>query len=208
MTAASVSGPERAFAASLKRERTERRLRQEDLAQRLAASGLNLHQSAIAKIEIGARMIRLGEARVIAQALGLSVEQMTSSTLGADVGRDVDVWSALRGRVRAAGQSATPPPGTPPPSGAAERMRAEIETAIHLGESSGQASGAILGAVKLLLAADGNTGGGAGTGPGGGAGTGTGGGGAGTGPGGGAGTGPGGPSGPGVAGKASPLAVA
>jgi restriction system protein len=78
--------PERIFARRMKRERLRRGWRQEDLADRLALASLDLHPSAIAKIErepdldkgIEPRMIRLNEAVAIARVLGRSVEQMIS----------------------------------------------------------------------------------------------------------------------------------
>lgn len=77
---------ERVFAARMKRERLRRGWRQEDFAKELASSGLPLHPSAIAKMErepdpekgIEPRAIRLGEAAVIAQALGLTTDRMLS----------------------------------------------------------------------------------------------------------------------------------
>jgi transcriptional regulator with XRE-family HTH domain len=78
--------PERVFARRMKRERLRRGLRQEDLADLLAHMGLELHPSAIAKIErepdpeknIEPRMIRLNEAKVIAFVLRLTLDRMLS----------------------------------------------------------------------------------------------------------------------------------
>lgn len=75
---------DRVFAARMKRERIVRGMRQEDLARALANAGLDLHPSAIAKIEresdpekgIAPRAVHIGEAVVIAAVLGLTVPQM------------------------------------------------------------------------------------------------------------------------------------
>lgn len=83
---ADPAAAERIFARRLKRERLRRSWRQEDLAAKLADLGLDLHPSAIAKIErepdpdkkIEPRMIRLNEAVTIAKAFGLSLEEMLS----------------------------------------------------------------------------------------------------------------------------------
>lgn len=77
---------ERIFARRLKRERLRRGWRQEDLAAQLAKLGIELHPSAIAKIErepdpgkrIEPRMIRLNEAVLIAKAFRLPLEEMLS----------------------------------------------------------------------------------------------------------------------------------
>lgn len=78
--------PERIFARRMKRERTRRKWRQEDLARQLSTLGLDLHPSAIAKMErepdpdksIEPRSIRLDEAAVIARAFSLGVDDMLS----------------------------------------------------------------------------------------------------------------------------------
>lgn len=85
---------ERNFARRMKRERLRRDLRQEDLADRLVRLGVELHPSAMAKIErepapdknIEPRMIRLNEAVAIARVFGLSVDDMLAEddVLGLD----------------------------------------------------------------------------------------------------------------------------
>lgn len=78
--------PERIFARRMKRERLRRGWRQEDLAKHLAMCALELHPSAIAKMErepdpekgIEPRMIRLNEAKIIAFALRMSIDSMLS----------------------------------------------------------------------------------------------------------------------------------
>lgn len=89
---------ERIFARRLKRERLRRGWRQEDLAAELANLGLELHPSAIAKIErepdpgkkIEPRMIRLNEAVIVAKVFGLSLEEMLSDRDVADPVRELE----------------------------------------------------------------------------------------------------------------------
>lgn len=80
-----TGSPERTFARRVRRERIRHGWRQEDLADRLAARGIRLHPSAIAKIErdpddrgSGARFVRLDEAAALAAAFGLSIDVMLS----------------------------------------------------------------------------------------------------------------------------------
>lgn len=95
--------PERIFARRMKRERIRRQWRQEDLARQLAQLGLELHPSAIAKMErepdpakgIEPRSIRLDEAVVIAQAFQLGVDDMIGDN-------DIDDLEAERERLEAA----------------------------------------------------------------------------------------------------------
>ncbi|WP_238011567.1 helix-turn-helix transcriptional regulator [Dactylosporangium sp. AC04546] len=89
---------DRTFAARMKRERLRRGWRQEDLARELAKRKLDLHPSAIAKIErepdpkkgIEPRAIRVGEAMVIARVFEKSVEEMLSDDDLTDYGQELD----------------------------------------------------------------------------------------------------------------------
>jgi transcriptional regulator with XRE-family HTH domain len=89
--------PERVFARRMKRERLRRGMRQEDLAELLAATGVELHPSAIAKIErdpdpdkgVEPRMIRLNEAQAIATVLRLPIDRMLSDDDLSDPAKEV-----------------------------------------------------------------------------------------------------------------------
>lgn len=68
------------FGRAVRRHREELGLKQADLAQRAGALGLKMHPSAIAKIELrdvdNPRSIRINEAEVLAQALGVNLDQL------------------------------------------------------------------------------------------------------------------------------------
>jgi len=89
---------DRIFAARMKRERLRKGWRQEDLARELAKRKLDLHPSAIAKIErepdpkkgIEPRAIRVGEAMVIAGVFEMSLEEMLSDDDLTDYGQELD----------------------------------------------------------------------------------------------------------------------
>ncbi|MBS2939576.1 helix-turn-helix transcriptional regulator [Nocardioides sp. J2M5] len=49
---------------------------QADLARRLSARGVEMHQTTVAKLEAGRRPIRLNELVVLAQILGVSLESL------------------------------------------------------------------------------------------------------------------------------------
>jgi transcriptional regulator with XRE-family HTH domain len=70
--------PERIFARRMRQERVRRGWRQEDLANAMAARGLKVHPSAIARSEreSDSRMIRLDEAVLVAAIFDLSLSQM------------------------------------------------------------------------------------------------------------------------------------
>ncbi|WP_454198217.1 helix-turn-helix domain-containing protein [Nocardia sp. Marseille-Q1738] len=73
-------GAEARFGRRVRAERLSRGWTQAELAERLAALGLNLHPSAIAKIELRdverPRAITLDEAEILARAFGLTVGEM------------------------------------------------------------------------------------------------------------------------------------
>ncbi len=69
----------------MRRERERRGWTQAELAAKLAEVGVNLHPSAIAKIElrevVRPRTIRLDEAQAIAYVLGLPLEEMSRTSI-------------------------------------------------------------------------------------------------------------------------------
>ncbi|MGW4090076.1 helix-turn-helix domain-containing protein [Nocardia sp. NPDC004750] len=73
-------GPEQAdqrFAENMVRLRERRGLSQADLVRALRQSGwATVHQTTISRIEKGERPVRLGEARMIAEQLGVTTERM------------------------------------------------------------------------------------------------------------------------------------
>lgn len=72
------SSADRQFLETMKRVRRERKWSQADLASELKKRGWAVRQAIVSKIELGERNVRLGEAYLIAQVLGLSVEAMAS----------------------------------------------------------------------------------------------------------------------------------
>ncbi|TSD47956.1 helix-turn-helix transcriptional regulator [Rhodococcus sp. KBS0724] len=99
------AGPEDRFGKRVRQEREARGWTQADLARELQRVGLNLHPSAIAKIELRnvarPRAIRLDEAEAIAKAFGLSVDSMYQSagnrirTLGNQTGAYINEMELL-----------------------------------------------------------------------------------------------------------------
>lgn len=86
------------FGRRVRVEREARGWTQADLAKRIEPSGISLHPSAIAKIELRdvakPRAIRLDEARAIADAFGISVDEMweTEDNRIRWVGNRARVW--------------------------------------------------------------------------------------------------------------------
>ncbi len=70
-----------AFASGVREARAIRGWTQVDLAQHLAESGVRLDPTAITRLERGDRGVRVGEAFAIAQALGLSIEDVLSRAM-------------------------------------------------------------------------------------------------------------------------------
>lgn len=107
------AGPEDRFGKRVRQEREARGWTQADLARELQRVGLNLHPSAIAKIELRnvarPRAIRLDEAEAIAKAFGLSVDSMYQSagnrirTLGNQTGAFVNEMESLIAKGRQLG---------------------------------------------------------------------------------------------------------
>ncbi len=65
-----------AFASGVREARAARGWTQVDLARHLAETGVLLDATAITRLERGDRGVRIGEAFAIAQALGLSIEDV------------------------------------------------------------------------------------------------------------------------------------
>jgi transcriptional regulator with XRE-family HTH domain len=66
--------PEHQFGAHVREAREDRGWTQESLARRLRdLAGIDLHQTAIARLEVGKRSITLNEAAALAQLLGLDL---------------------------------------------------------------------------------------------------------------------------------------
>jgi len=89
------SAADQQFLAAMKRERRERRISQTELAEELKKCGWQeARQAVISKIELGEREVRLGEAYLIAQVLGTSVEAMAAPDdvhlLLRDLGTDLE----------------------------------------------------------------------------------------------------------------------
>jgi len=71
---------ESVFAQNLKALRDDRKLSQEALAERMAERGFKWHQATVYKVEQGGRQIQLGEARAVAEILGVPLDAMTEGT--------------------------------------------------------------------------------------------------------------------------------
>ncbi|MEU6098413.1 helix-turn-helix transcriptional regulator [Streptomyces sp. NPDC047079] len=70
------------FVLQMRRRRAALGLSQAELADRVSKLGGSLYQQTIAKIESGSRAVRLQEADLIAQALGATVSEMLTSSIG------------------------------------------------------------------------------------------------------------------------------
>lgn len=90
------------FRAQLRARREASGESQSALAKRIAASGLAFHQPTVQRIEDGKRPVRLDEAHVIAEALGTTIEAMTSS--GDPFAVEVDPHVLMLGRSWGAAQ--------------------------------------------------------------------------------------------------------
>lgn len=92
--------PEQRFAENLRAMREALGWNQSELARRLGEAGLDgFHQTTISRVEKGERPIRLGEATVVAQVLGVPVERLTGD--GADLAALAGIRTNLA-RVRSA----------------------------------------------------------------------------------------------------------
>lgn len=79
---------ERNFAFNLRLFRESRGLTQEALAEAMKSSGLPLHATAIHRIENGTRHVRLSEARALANAVGATLDELTTG-VDDDVAREL-----------------------------------------------------------------------------------------------------------------------
>lgn len=68
--------PEQVFAKRMRAHREQRGWSQSTLADRLRLYGIDLHFSAIAKMELGVRAIRLNEAAAVATAFGVPLVKL------------------------------------------------------------------------------------------------------------------------------------
>jgi transcriptional regulator with XRE-family HTH domain len=92
---------ERAFAANMRALRVVLGLSQTDLASRVSDRGLVLHQTQIAKIEAGDRGVTIGEAVVLAAALGEPLERMVRTPRAPSKTELVELEAELQRRVAA-----------------------------------------------------------------------------------------------------------
>lgn len=89
---------DRYFAANLRMIRERRGISQVTIAQEMAARGFPWRQQTVTRIESGLRMVRLGEARAVAEILRVTLDRLTWS--GAEVNEAAYVGQAadvLRG---------------------------------------------------------------------------------------------------------------
>lgn len=85
---------EAAFAANLRRARTDRGLTQAQLAEGMASAGFKWHSPTVYKVENGERQIQLGEALELARILDVTLEDM--ATLEDEAQERLDIWDAHR----------------------------------------------------------------------------------------------------------------
>ena len=85
---------EQRFGRRVRQERQRHGWRQEDLAIQAAGEGLTLHATAYSKIESGQRIIRLGEAAILAAVFGRTVDYMLASTDLSVIARELEETQA------------------------------------------------------------------------------------------------------------------
>lgn len=90
----SDSTAEMAFAENLKTLREDRGLSQGKVAEMMADRGFKWHQATVYKIENGSRQVQLGEARAVAEILGVPLDRMTDGT------ENIVALSRLREEIR------------------------------------------------------------------------------------------------------------
>ncbi|WP_432457936.1 helix-turn-helix transcriptional regulator [Cellulomonas iranensis] len=89
--------PESRFAMNLRALREALGINQSEFARRVTEAGLEgFHQTTVSRIEKGERPVRLGEAAIIAQVLGVPVDRMTGE------GEDLAALARMRQRLAAA----------------------------------------------------------------------------------------------------------
>ncbi|HEX6469253.1 MAG TPA: helix-turn-helix transcriptional regulator [Streptosporangiaceae bacterium] len=72
--------PEEVFGARLRAIRERRRWSQVDLGDRLRRTGMTLHQTQIARIELGRRALRLNEATALAHVLDMPLQELIDAS--------------------------------------------------------------------------------------------------------------------------------
>ncbi|MEX5259576.1 helix-turn-helix transcriptional regulator [Kocuria sp. CPCC 205263] len=94
----------RRFRENMRRIREEKGWSQGELSRRLVDSGLSVfHQTTITRIENGSRPVKLDEAGVIAEALGVTLEVMTYDSMSAAVAGMVRQASEIRSELSVLG---------------------------------------------------------------------------------------------------------
>ncbi|MCX8495953.1 MAG: helix-turn-helix transcriptional regulator [Akkermansiaceae bacterium] len=94
MAAEKKTSAEAAFAANLRRARTDRGLTQAQLAEGMASAGFKWHPPTVYKVENGERQIQLGEALELARILDVTLEDM--ATLEDEAQERLEIWDAYR----------------------------------------------------------------------------------------------------------------
>ena len=83
---------EKRFAANLRAAREAIGISQGRLAEEMVARGWPWHQQTVTRVETGRRMVRLGEAKAIAEILEMSLDQLTWPTEDARVIEQMTEW--------------------------------------------------------------------------------------------------------------------
>jgi transcriptional regulator with XRE-family HTH domain len=92
--------PEGALAGRLRRLRVELGWSQAMLAERLAAQGLDWHQTTVAKTESAERAIRYNEIVVLAETLGVSTEELLGLSVSVETLPTLDLKVRLQTLLR------------------------------------------------------------------------------------------------------------
>ncbi|WP_431233553.1 helix-turn-helix domain-containing protein [Mycolicibacterium psychrotolerans] len=81
---------EKRFGEVIRRWRTDRNWSQEDVAERLRHQGFEMHQTTVAKIERGARPLRVAEAAALAEVFEMPIMAVFELSLSEDRSADFD----------------------------------------------------------------------------------------------------------------------
>ena len=122
------------FARRVRDVRKGRRMTQENLSRRLAELGVNLHQTAVAKVETGERRVSLDDAFLFAAALEVSPAWLVTPPSGTDpiaVAPKVECSPAV---VRAWLSGRAPLPGQSPRNFFSEAPDEQWEHVLTVGE--------------------------------------------------------------------------
>jgi FtsZ-interacting cell division protein YlmF/DNA-binding XRE family transcriptional regulator len=84
---------EQRFAANLRAAREASGVSQERLADEMAARGWPWRQQTVTRVENGRRMVRLGEAKAVAEILDMSLDQLTWPTPDARIIERLTEWT-------------------------------------------------------------------------------------------------------------------